>query len=520
MGLRAWAVGCCLVLMACAGGDGDAADDTADGTTSDGASPPSTLVEPTTTATPSASTTTSTTAPITTSRTDWPCPEGMPAAARCYRLEVPADWSDSSSSRLSLPIAVLPATGPARRDDAIVIPAGGPGGEALGGARYWGHSVLGRERDIVLYDQRGTGQAQPSLECPERDQAFVANLQRVEPFDVERQAIVAAYAACRERLEATGVDLDDYDSEASVRDLDAIREALGYDSWNLLGVSYGARLTLAAMRSAPEHVRSVILDSVYDVTAGGIGQTAVDAERAFQQLADGCAADATCAAAHPDLAATINAVNERYNANPIVVDVDLEDGGGPRTFVITGDDAIGGLFDALYDAALIPLLPSILEGLAAGDTGVVPELIRSGVGFATQFSDGMQAAVNCADNAGLDQSLDEQAVADPGRTALLVTDMICSEWPVEPTSDTFNEPVVSDIPALVLAGLYDPVTPPAGTEAVAGRLDNATFGLWPNQGHGVTGEPCAISVEVAFLDDPTAPVDLSCLAKVPGPAFA
>ena len=114
----------------------------------------------------------------------------------------------------------------------------------------------------------------------------------------------------------------------------------------------------------------------------------------------------------------------------------------------------------------------------------------------------------------------ERAVADPGRTALLVTDLICSEWPVEPTSATFNEPVVSDIPALVLAGLYDPVTPPAGTEAVAGRLENATFGVWPNQGHGVTGEPCAISVEVAFLDDPTAPVDLSCLAKVPGPAFA
>ena len=166
------------------------------------------------------------------------------------------------------------------------------------------------------------------------------------------------------------------------------------------------------------------------------------------------------------------------------------------------------------------MLPSILEALAAGDTAIVPELIRRGVGFATQFSDGMQASVNCADNAGLDQSLDEQAVADPGRTALLVTDIICSEWPVEPTSDTFNEPVASDIPALVLAGLYDPVTPPAGTEAVASHLTNATFGLWPNQGHGVTGEPCATAVELAFLADPAAPVDLACLAKVPGPAFA
>jgi hypothetical protein len=55
---------------------------------------------------------------------------------------------------------------------------------------------------------------------------------------------------------------------------------------------------------------------------------------------------------------------------------------------------------------------------------------------------------------------------------------------------------------------------------VAGHLTNATFGLWPNRGHGVTGEPCATGIELAFLADPTAPVDLLCLAAVPGPSFA
>jgi pimeloyl-ACP methyl ester carboxylesterase len=488
-------------------------------TSSDRTTPATTVAEAATTATPTTGATTSTTIAATT-LTAWSCPEGAPAGARCHRLAVPADWSDPSGSRISLPVIVLPAKGPTRREDPIVIPAGGPGDPGLTGAWYWRDSALGDERDIVLYDQRGAGLAEPSLECPERDEAFVANLQRAEQFDVERAAIVEAFTACRRRLEAAGIDLDDYDSEASVRDLDAIREALGYDTWNLLGISYGARLSLASMRSAPDHLRSVILDSVYDVTSGGLAQTAIDAERAFQQLADGCAADATCAGAHPDVAATITAVNERYNATPIVVDVDLGDGAGPRRFVITGDDALGGLFNALYDADLIPVLPSILDRLANGDTGVVPELVRQGVAFATRGSDGMSISVNCADNAGLDQALDEEAVSDPGRTALLVTDVLCSEWPVEPTSDSFNEPVVSPIPALVLAGLYDPVTPPARTEAVAGHLPNATFGLWPNQGHGVTGEPCATTVELAFLAEPTAPVDMSCLARVPGPAFA
>jgi pimeloyl-ACP methyl ester carboxylesterase len=344
-------------------------------------------------------------------------------------------------------------------------------------------------------------------------------LQRDAPFADERAAIVDGLAACRRRLEAAGIDLGDYDTESSVRDLDRIRAALGYDRWNLLGISYGARLSLAAMRSTPEHLRSVILDSVYDVTGGGLAAQAASAERGFQQLADGCAADPTCHAAHPDVAATISAVRERYNATPIQVDVDLGRGAGPQHWVITGDDAMAGLFNALYDASLIPALPAILDGLAAGDTAIVPELIRRGVGFATAAADGMQMSVDCADNAGLGEAADVAAIADPGRTRLIVTSALCSEWPVPPTSSTFNEPVVSPVPTLVLAGAYDPITPPAVTQAVAARLPHATFGLWPNRGHGVTGDPCALQVESAFLADPAAPVDLGCLARVPGPAF-
>ena len=295
----------------------------------------------------------------------------------CYRIEVPADWSQPDGATVSLPVAVLPATGTARQPDAIVVPAGGPGFDGLGDAEHYSTSPLRAARDIVLYDQRGTGRAEPSLECPERDAAWEANLQRDAPFAVERAAIVDGLTACRRRLEAAGVDLGDYDTEASVRDLDQIRAALGYDRWNLLGISYGARLSLAAMRSTPEHLRSVILDSVYDVTGGGLAAQAASAERAFRQLADGCAADPTCHAAHPDVAATIDAVRERYNATPIQVDVDLGRGAGPQHWVITGDDAMAGLFNALYDASLIPALPTILDGLAAGDTAIVPALIRA-----------------------------------------------------------------------------------------------------------------------------------------------
>jgi pimeloyl-ACP methyl ester carboxylesterase len=94
------------------------------------------------------------------------------------------------------------------------------------------------------------------------------------------------------------------------------------------------------------------------------------------------------------------------------------------------------------------------------------------------------------------------------------------DWRVEPTSPTFNAGVVSDVPALVLAGRFDPITPPAGTEAVAERLPHSTFLLFPADGHGVTGtNDCADAIEIAFLADPTARLDASCVAKLSGPAF-
>ena len=87
----------------------------------------------------------------------------------------------------------------------------------------------------MVYDQRGTGGAVPSLECPAVDEAFVAALQADRSYTAERDAIAAARDECLAALEADGVDLTDYHSEASAADLDELRQALGYEQWNLLG---------------------------------------------------------------------------------------------------------------------------------------------------------------------------------------------------------------------------------------------------------------------------------------------
>lgn len=432
-----------------------------------------------------------------------PCADPPDRATECHEFTVAADRSAADGRTVTLPVLVLaareqPAAG------AVVIPGGGPGFAAVPDAAYWAGHALRERYDLVLYDQRGTGGATPSLECPERDDEVIAAFGSAEPPPNDLYAVSEASLVCRARLEAGGVVFDDYDTAASAADLDELRAALGHERWTVLGISYGSRLALEVMRSYPEGLASVVLDSVYDVTSGGITATIASAERAIGVLV----------AANPGLDATLEELRVRFNATPWEGEVDLGRGEGPQRFVITGDDLLGGVFTALYDRSLVPLLPGIIAAIAAGDTSVVPTMLVDGVAFSTGAADAMQLSVDCADNAGLGLAAtdDETAVTEERFTTLAaLRGPSCLDWDVEPTSPEFNEPVVSDVPALVLAGGYDPITPPEGSRAVADRLPNARFVLFPEFAHGVTGnDPCATSIQLAFLADAGAPLDTSC----------
>ncbi len=431
------------------------------------------------------------------------CEDPPDRTTTCHLLTVPADWTGGHGGVITLPVIVLDATTPGAGLP-VVIPGGGPGFTETPSAGYWATHPLRIDHDIVLYDQRGTGGADPSLECPERDEEAIDALQTAVEPPLDRLTISEAALVCRARLEAEGIDLDDYDTVASATDLDALRSALGYDQWSILGISYGSRLALESMRSFPDGLASVILDSVYDVTDGGLVATIASGERAF----------AAMDAANPGFDADLRAAQERFNASPWIGEVDIGD--GPEQFAITGDDVVSGVFQAMYSTELLPVIPAIVAGLADGDTTIFPELLRESVGALLGAADGMQLSVDCADGASIEggAAADDAAAESPGRFSLLAAlrGPSCLDWEVEPTSATFDEPVISPIPALVLAGEFDPTTPPGGSEAAAARLPNATFVLFPGFGHGATGDdPCVTAIQLAFLTDPAAPPDTSCV---------
>ncbi len=451
------------------------------------------------------------------------CPFSVPAdrSADCYTLIVPLDRTQPERGEVELPVAVLHPPGPSTRPPALFL-HGGPGGHAVASGKFWLSSPLAEDGELVLFDQRGSGLAEPSLDCPELAPAWFAALASTEAPAQELAILREGYAACRARLhEELELDLDAFDTTTSAADVEDLRRALGYPRWSLYGVSYGTRLALEVMRQHGASVRNVVLDSAYPPQIGGVVWMVANAGEALARLIAGCEAEPACAQSFPALASKLELAVARLDAEPYLVE--LVDGQGEvHELRLTGADLYAGLYNALYDVEAVGLVPLLITLAAQGDYGFLPELAARSIPHLTNLAEGARVSVDCADAGAL---LDPLALADaieqhPRYATLFAAHALpyCEDWAVAPSSAGFNEPVVSAIPTLLLAGEYDPVTPPTQTQLAAASLSEAQTYVLPGFGHAVTYvSGCAMQMAREFLRDSSC--DPSCWAALPDATF-
>lgn len=446
--------------------------------------------------------------------TDCTLPGGR--AAQCAQLTVYEDRAAASGRQLTLDIVVLPATGSSNvvEADPLFLLAGGPGQsatEVYPNAAFL-FAGVNRTRDIVLVDQRGTGE-EAGFACENLEDESL-------PADLPDEAVVGLLEACRAEL-AERADLSQYTTDAFVADLDEARAALDYDTINLYGASYGTRAALTYMRRFPERVRSVVLDAVAGPELVLFLQMPRDGRRSLDLVFARCEADEGCRAAFPDVRAEYDALLERLRTpRPIAIADPLTN--EPVEFQLTADRLSQFIFNSLYSAefqSLLPLLihhahetddfaPLIVQGLAVGEsTGVYPGLLY---------------AVACNEDAPL---IDAQAAAglQTGTGFAPFAERfaaICESWPRAAIAADFRQPLQSDTPALLLSGEFDPVTPPEYAASVAAGLTNSRHLIIPGYGHGVISVGCMPDVVAEFIRtaDPAA-LDVSCLDELQPPPF-
>jgi pimeloyl-ACP methyl ester carboxylesterase len=435
------------------------------------------------------------------------------------------DRTKPGGAKVGLPVAILKASTDPKLDDPVIYFSGGPGDAGLQSSAAWNEIGLARTRDVITFDQRGTGASTPSLECPESDEATLHSFETALPPAQEAVPIKAALQACRARLIAAGVDLDTYNTPTVADDVADIRTALGIRSWNLLGISYGTTVALEMLRRHADGVRSVLLDSVYPPDAQFGSATFNEADRAFNVLVDGCTKDPKCKQNHPDLRGELTRAVQRLNAKPRRLDIRLKDRVLKGNF--TGTDLIAGLFNAMYDSDLIPLIPSFIKAVANGNVSILDSVASEGLRSLTSGADAQTFSVECADRQRLIDMNGLQAQIDAHPlygviTAVRPLPQMCPDWKVASVDPAFNTLLPTKVPTLVYGDEYDPITPPAGSERTARALGPAATYVWfPGLGHSaLRARPCGLQIYQAFLDHPGAPLDTSCAAALGPPKFA
>ncbi|MFN8375635.1 MAG: alpha/beta fold hydrolase [Anaerolineae bacterium] len=465
---------------------------------------------------------------------EWDCPFPEIDGVVCGYLTVPEDRSQPDGSVVELAVAIISPV----NEDADPVPViyleGGPGEAPLISIDAFLSEPIVEDHTLILFDQRGTGFSTPSLNCWE-----------IEEDDGSSDTV----QDCRDRLESEGVNLQMYNSAASAADVYDLVTALGYDQVNLWGISYGTKLGLTILRDYPEIVQSAVLDSVYAPETDDLQIQTYGLLDSLNLLFATCADDSVCSDAYPSLEDDFYALLEQLDNDPVTIDYDGEE--------VTLDSAtvLQSLFLTLYDMNAIPFLPYGINLLAYAESdddyvegygiisdnelpitpdeppAVIDPVADSDlvVDYTDEYGDiadseGMAYSVDCQEEYQLDDldaafSLAEDA---PEPLSTYFVDGInsnvesCDTWGVETADSIEAERVESDVPTLLFAGSFDPITPVSSAESALEGLTNGTLLVFPTAGHGITftyndaGE-CAKTLMLDFLNDPSAPLDTQCI---------
>ncbi|MCH9694591.1 MAG: alpha/beta hydrolase [Gammaproteobacteria bacterium] len=429
--------------------------------------------------------------------------------ARCGTLTRPLDPAGEVSGEIELRVAVVPALSLTPEPDPVVPIAGGPGqGSVLFYTSYSSaFEEVRRNRDILLVDQRGTGES-ATMDC-EFDDDIVEGQYSTE--------LTVKYT--QECLDRLPYDARFFTTSVAVTDLEAVRAALGYATLNLYGVSYGSRVAQHFARQYPDSTRTIVIDGVVPPQESLGPEIATESQRAIDDILARCAEDDDCNERFPDVQDDFTRVVKALRDSPVTISVPHPNTGRPEELQFGEGEfatAIRLLAYRPYSIALIPLMVS-----EAGDGNFVPlgsQFSMTLIALMDALSLGMHNSVMCTedvpfyDTSRIDYTAIEASYM--GTFQLEALEAICSVWPQGPLDSGFKAPLSTDIPVLLLSGDADPITPPRYADLAMVDLTNAVHLTGVHQGHGQLGVGCTPRLFAEFVEtaDPAA-LDASCMER-------
>ncbi len=420
---------------------------------------------------------------------------GMPSmAARCANIARPLDPSGEVAGEIELRVAVVPALNLNPEPDPLVPLAGGPGQGAvqLYAAFAGAFERVRRDRDILLVDQRGTGES-ATMDC-EFDDDIVEGQYSVEQT-IEYTRMCLAQMPHDPRFFTTSV---------AVRDLEAVRGALGYGRLNLYGVSYGSRVAQHFARRYPESTRAIILDGVTAPQKVLGPEIATESQRAVDEILARCIEDPHCGERFPDIDATFARVVRTLAASPVEIEVPHPSHGRPEALTFGRNEFAGAIRLLAYSPGSIALIPLLVHEAGEGRYGpLAAQFLTTTISLMDTLSLGMHNSVMCTEDVAffnreaIDYDLLDASYMGPLQVEAL--EAICSVWPAGPIDEAFKAPLATELPVLLLSGTADPITPPAWADLAMVEMANALHLIGEDQGHGQVNVGCMPDLIADFI---------------------
>ena len=441
-----------------------------------------------------------------------------PVEAHCAKLAVPENYEQPDGRKIELAIALVTAEGLAAPDPLVMI-AGGPGQSALESypALHDAFSDARRTRNVLLVDARGTGGSHP-LMCRDAEGRSAVT----EQNDVSGQSARTFAERCLAGL-SKDTDVRYYTTSEHIRDLDVVRSKLGIEQLNLIGVSYGTRVAQQYAKRYPQHTRTVTLDAVAPNTLVLGQEHASNLDAALKLQFERCARDAACSANLGDPAAQLAALRTRLQAGNLAP-VRYRD---PVTGEWRSEAPTYGHLSLLlrlyaYQPQVAAMLPLIVHDASGGN---YESLMAQARWIYSTVSDsimhGMQLSVSCTEDPELAPNpADAGTLMGPEFAEVMRAQ--CAAWPKGERPADFRAPLTGTLPALIISGEFDPVTPPRYGEEVLASLPNGRHLVLPGQGHNVIGVGCMPKLFAQFIENASAAgLDATCLQRLNAtPPFA
>lgn len=440
-----------------------------------------------------------------------PCADRS-SRVQCATVSVPMDYRDPGKRSLSIALLRVPATGTSR--GSLVVNPGGPGAGGLDFAEYLGSTVDPAIRDafdIVGFDPRGVGASAP-ITCLTGKQT--STWYRTDPTpDTAKEVRTLwrrAAAISDGCIESDPQLARNVGTENTVSDMDIIRAAIGDESLNWFGFSYGTTLGALYAQQFPTRVGRMVLDGGVDPQLNAM-QVSKDQSAGFQRAIDRFAADCArrdgCVAdSATGVIRAINSILRRLEQRAMPTD-------GSRRLV--QGEAITALFFSMYSTGLWPTLRTGLRQAERGD-GTTLQLLaqlandqtgpnRYGSNIASAFY-----AIGCWDYPATPGIAGLRTAARQWSQGASVPEMAkamswgnapCSNWFAHSSAPPQAVFSTTKAPILVIGTTFDPATPYAWSEALVKQLPTSRLLTHRGDGHTVYGDSnqCIDSIADEYL---------------------